>query len=97
MNRIAPDPATRERIQTSQLLNRLQDFAFLRADDEEFSKKVIGQNQLKAIEILLSKSLPNLSSVESHNTTEVSVISAEPMSPEAWAAAHGQTEGETTQ
>jgi hypothetical protein len=94
-----PSVADRERIRTSQLINRLQDFAFLTADadETEVSRKNIGQNQLKAIEILLAKSMPNLASVESFNQTEVSVISAEPMTPEAWAEAHGADAGETRQ
>ena len=84
----------RERIQTSQLVNRLQKFALCEDNSLE-----IDANRIRAIEILLAKSLPNLSSVESFNQTEVSVISAEPMSPEAWAEAHGATAdvGETRQ
>jgi hypothetical protein len=54
-------------------------------------------DQLKSIEILLAKSMPNLASVESFNQTEVSVISAEPLSPEAWAEAHGADIVETKQ
>ncbi len=74
----APD---RERIQTSQLINRLQQCAL--------NELELRSDQLKSIEILLAKSMPNLASVESFNQTEVSVISAEPMSTEAWAEAHG--------
>lgn len=47
----------RTRIQTSQLINVLQDHA-LNAESE------ISQSRMKAIEILLKKSLPDLSSVE---------------------------------
>jgi len=77
------DANTRERIQTRQLVNRLEMCALGQLE--------LRQDQLKSAEILLNKSLPNLASVESFNQTEVSVISAEPMSPEAWAEAHGAT------
>ncbi len=49
--------AVRERIQTSQLINVLQDHAL--NGDGEFPP-----TRMKAIEILLKKSLPDLSSVE---------------------------------
>ena len=47
----------RKKIQTSQLLNVLQDHAL--SGDGEFS-----QTRMKAIEILLRKSLPDLSAVQ---------------------------------
>lgn len=47
---------TRAKIQASQLINRLQDHVFGTID--------ISQSQMKAIEILLKKSLPDLQSVE---------------------------------
>ncbi len=75
------DANTRERIQTSQLVNRLEQCALGTLE--------LRPDQLKSAEILLNKSLPNLASVESFNQTEVNVISAEPLSPEAWAAKHG--------
>lgn len=86
-NRPIPSLNDRARIQTTQLVNRLQAFAN--------GECVLTADRIRAIEILLNKSLPNLSSVESFNQTEVSVISAAPMSPEAWAAAHGEQGGET--
>lgn len=49
---------TRAAIQTSQLVNRLQDFALAKEGVE------IDAGRLKAIEVLLRKSLPDLSSVE---------------------------------
>ncbi len=84
------DTGVRGKIQTSMLVNRLQDF--INSD-----KDTLDPNRIRAIEILLAKTLPNLASVESFNQTEVSVISAEPMSPEAWATSHGASEGETRQ
>jgi len=49
------DAKTREKIKTSQLLNRLNGHVF---DGIELS-----QTQLKAIEILLKKTLPDLTSI----------------------------------
>lgn len=49
---------TREKIQTSQLINRLQNHAL----SEEVNE--LKPSQLKAIEILLKKSLPDLQSTE---------------------------------
>jgi hypothetical protein len=74
------------------LINRLQGFAL-----SEQNAGDLDGNRIKAIEVLLAKVLPNLASVESFNQTEVNVISAEPLSPEAWAAKHGADAGETRQ
>ena len=49
---------TRAAIQTSQLINRLQGFALGEPDIE------IDAGRLKAIEVLLRKALPDLSSIE---------------------------------
>lgn len=49
---------TRAAIQTSQLVNRLQDFALAKKGVE------IDAVRMKAIEVLLRKALPDLSSVE---------------------------------
>lgn len=54
----------RERIQTSMLINRLQDHIF--------NGKHLMATQLKAIEILLRKTAPDLSQVEA-NVTERSI------------------------
>lgn len=53
--KIRHDDETRAKIQTSQLLNRLNDHVF--ADAE------VSATQMKAIEILLRKTLPDLSAV----------------------------------
>ena len=53
--KIRHDDETRAKIQTSQLLNRLNDHVFNAAD--------ISQTQMKAIEILLRKTLPDLAAV----------------------------------
>jgi hypothetical protein len=54
--KIKIDDKTRDKIRTTQLLNRLNDHVFSDTD--------ISQTQMKAIEILLRKSLPDLSAVE---------------------------------
>ncbi len=76
------DANARERIRTTQLVNRLELCAL--------GELELRSDQLKSAEILLNKSLPNLASVESFNQTEVNIISAEPMSPEAWAETYTQ-------
>jgi len=53
--KIRHDEETRAKIQTSQLLNRLNDHVFNGTD--------VSQTQMKAIEILLRKTLPDLSAV----------------------------------
>jgi hypothetical protein len=55
--RLSPkhDARTREKIQTSQLVNRLSQHAF--------GKIEMSQTQLRAAEVLLKKSLPDLSAV----------------------------------
>lgn len=53
---LSHDTLSRERIKTSQLLNRLHQFAFGEAE--------LSQSQVRAIEILLKKTLPDLSNVE---------------------------------
>lgn len=55
MNKLHQDDV-RKKIQASQLLNRLTDHAFGEVE--------LSQSQIKAIEILLKKSLPDLSAVE---------------------------------
>lgn len=52
-NKIRHDEETRKKIQASQLINRLQDYALNGGDLE--------QGRIKAIEILLKKTLPDLS------------------------------------
>ena len=54
------DAKTRLKIQTSQLVNRLQSFANGEVE--------LTRDQIKAIEVLLKKSLPDLSSVTIEGT-----------------------------
>ena len=53
----------REKIKTSQLVNRLQDFVLDGKDPKTGDPVEIDPQRLKAIEILLRKSLPDLSAV----------------------------------
>jgi hypothetical protein len=72
------DAAHRERIATSQLINRLNKIAN--------GELVVDQIQLRAIEIALRKTLPDLSSVEYTGDTlqPFAVIPQEMASSEAW-------------
>lgn len=67
---------TRAAIQTTQLVKRLQHFALGEKDDQDAVIE-IDAGRLKAIEILLRKSLPDLSSVtlsgDADNPIEISV------------------------
>ena len=53
---LSHDAKTRQKIQTSQLVNRLQSFANGQVE--------LSRDQIKAIEVLLKKSLPDLSAVQ---------------------------------
>lgn len=59
VNKIRHDEETRAKIQTSQLLNRLNDHVF----GVDGIPVEVSQTQMKAIEILLRKTLPDLSAV----------------------------------
>lgn len=61
---LAHTDAVREKIKTSQLVNRLQAFAFHEADPKTGEPVVIDAGRMKAIEILLRKSLPDLQAVD---------------------------------
>jgi hypothetical protein len=75
------DAAHRERIATSQLINRLNKIAL--------GELVVEACQLKAIEIALRKTLPDLSSVEYTGDTlqPFAVIPQEMANSAAWEAA----------
>ena len=53
---LSHDTQTREKIRTSQLINRLESHAFGEIE--------LTQTQVRAIEILIKKTLPDLASVE---------------------------------
>lgn len=54
----------RAKIKTSQLINRLQDFVLDGVDPKTGNPVEVDSGRLKAIEILLRKSLPDLSAVQ---------------------------------
>ena len=62
--KVKHDETTREKIRTSQLLNRLHAYAFSEADPQTNEVVKLESGQVKAIEILLRKSMPDLQSVE---------------------------------
>lgn len=67
---------TRSAIQTTQLVKRLQCFALGKTDDAGNAVE-LDSNRLKAIEVLLRKALPDLSSVtiggDEENPIEINV------------------------
>jgi hypothetical protein len=78
------DDRTREKIRTSQLINRLHDHVFGEAE--------MSQTQMKAVEILLRKTMPDLAAIEHSGETKVTYdIASEPISPERWAEQHATT------
>lgn len=63
----------RLKIKTSQLVNRLQDFALDGTDPKTGAPITIDPARLKAIEILLRKSLPDLSAVTHQGDPEAPI------------------------
>ncbi len=61
---------TRAAIQTTQLVKRIQNYALGEKDDQD-NPVEIDSNRLRAIEILLRKSLPDLSSVQMQADIEI--------------------------
>lgn len=76
--KVMHDDRTREKIRTSQLLNRLHAYALSENDPQTQQVVKLEAGQVKAIEILLRKSMPDLSQVE--GTLEHNVRSVEELS-----------------
>lgn len=55
---------TRQKIQTSQLLNRLQNHIYTSPADPDMAKKMLTDSQVRAALGLLKKTLPDLSATE---------------------------------
>jgi len=72
------DTRTRSKIQTSQLVNRLMKHAN--------GKCEMSQTQVRAAEILLRKTLPDLNATEMLAEIRNFVVSAEPLTEDEWAA-----------
>src|SRR5262245_11366152 len=81
--KIRHDEKTRLKIKTTQLKNRLEDHALGKID--------LTMSQIKCIEILLRKTLPDLASVEAtmEGTVVNYVIGSKPMSEDDWEATYG--------
>jgi hypothetical protein len=65
--KIRHDATTREKIRTSQLINRLTAHALGEADPQSGQPVELSATQVRAIEILLKKSLPDLTATEITN------------------------------
>lgn len=78
----------RTKIQASQLINVLQNHALDKKGGKELSS-----SRLKAIEILLRKSVPDLSAItlegDPQNPVQVEHALRPQLTPEQWLAAHG--------
>ena len=72
------DTRTRSKIQTSQLVNRLMKHANGNCE--------MSQTQVRAAEILLRKTLPDLNATEMLAEIRNFVVSAEPLTEDEWAA-----------
>lgn len=58
------DALTRDKIRTSQLINRLNAFALEENDPQSDKPVKLSRDQIRAIEILLKKTLPDLTATE---------------------------------
>ena len=63
-NRKFQTEKTRDKIKTTQLINRLQMFAMGEKDYKTGKQVEMSPSQVKAIEVLLGKSLPSLQSID---------------------------------
>jgi hypothetical protein len=72
----------RERIRTSMLVRRLQKYAL--GEKEQGAAVDLSAGQLKAIEILLRKQLPDLTSVEHSGEIKNRDITDQPPTAEQW-------------
>jgi hypothetical protein len=86
--RIAIDDNTRAKIQATQLIKRLESHALGEIE--------LTQTQVRSIEILLKKILPDLSAVEMDMQADVrqeTVVSDKPMSAEEWLSQASESSG----
>ncbi len=83
------DQRTRDKIRTSQLVNRLEAFVFGQKDGK--TKKVVEMTtqQVNAALGLLRKTLPDLQATELSGEVKHAVISDKPMAEDDWAAKYG--------
>jgi hypothetical protein len=62
-----PSEDCRAKIQTTQLINRVQNHAFTYPSDPDFVKKFLTDSQVRAALGLLKKTLPDLQNIELGN------------------------------
>lgn len=72
IRKILCDEQTRSKIKTTQLIKRLQYHIFNEKDPQSGEVVRLDPSQIKAIEILLRKTLPDLSSIEGNVNVSVS-------------------------
>ena len=96
VNKIRHDDETRLKIQTTQLIRRLHAHAM--GEVQQGKVVELSPTQVKAIEILLRKALPDLCSMDATLNGEVVnyVISSEPMTENDWEATYGVAASEGT-
>jgi len=84
VRKIRHDEETRAKIQAAQIINRLQGCVMGTIE--------LTQNQIRAAEILLRKTLPDLQSVEITSGAElIPTVSRTPLTDEEWLAQNGGT------
>lgn len=74
-NKLSHDYKTREKIKTTQLLKRLTFHALGQTDPSNNEKVELSSSQVKAIEILLKKTMPDLKQLEV--TGEIAILTHE--------------------
>lgn len=67
-----PD-VVKEKIKTSQLINRLQNHAFCTADDPDAAKKMMNADQVRAAFGLLAKTVPDLKATDENGSSATKI------------------------
>lgn len=89
--RLVHSELVRDRIRTTQLLNRLQGFCLGNKDPRTKKPIMLEPHQVTAILGLLRKAIPDLQSIEHLGEIEHKhhVVQADPLTPEQWAEKYG--------
>lgn len=82
------DMRSRERIRTGALLRRLQKFALGEKGDQGEAIK-LSAGEIKSIDILLRKTIPDLTAVEHSGEVVRRDISDQPLSEQQWSEQYG--------
>ena len=83
------DARTRDKIKTSQLINRLEAFVFGKNDATSKKPVEMSSHQVNAALGLLRKTLPDLQATELSGEVKHAVISDKPMAEDDWAEKYG--------